>query len=611
MKPQTFEIRRFLGIRNSEETSDLPRGSLRKAEGFVLTPSGALTGGPSWSSLLGGNVKSSIQTSLAAADATKVHFVTVTKGTSCFLIAWDKAAARSRGCWYVGPNNSDPTVSGILFTQYTDANWLNKTAALRWYGSWINGALWLGNGTDTNLIFTRVDGLFVTGGTLALLGPASPPADTDDLSKYRFPPCKQFVQTAEKVIYGAGNVTNPLYVYASEKATALYPSITGVLSLDTSFVKINHTNATAVNALQLRGGAVVAHTDAGAVLVTGYERGGDAYKAQQVPTRADSGACNPNCVSDSDGSLAYYLATDFELYRTSAAKQGNYGEKEQRAPNIATAVGEMLWNANMALNGSTDDFAVVHDRKDGLVFILASLSAGTSSGFYCYHEPDRSDGMIVGPIRYPDAVEMVMITVNERTYVAILTRAGVLMSAKLSDLYEADSWQLPSYGTALGAAYQSSGSAPTPGAGLPIAAVNSTTGALRLVIDSVVLGMASPWDQWTSGLTPTVNLWFNNANIAIFEVANEDFGDPASLKEFLQTRLQFQRNSIAYLGVFAESEGLRHEKWRGTNYPKEEQLSGLKLLGRRLTLRVVILYFNDQRFLLRGLGVDFLQNAPV
>jgi hypothetical protein len=122
--------------------------------------------------------------------------------------------------------------------------------------------------------------------------------------------------------------------------------------------------------------------------------------------------------------------------------------------------------------------------------------------------------------------------------------------------------------------------------------------------------MATPWDEWSASGLPTPTLFFKNATVAVIDIANEDFGDPNSIKEVLNVRLQFLRNTRAYVGVFAESGGVRYGRWRGLIYPKEEKLSGLKLVGRRLNLRIILIYFNDQPLLLRDLSVDFEMSVP-
>jgi hypothetical protein len=122
--------------------------------------------------------------------------------------------------------------------------------------------------------------------------------------------------------------------------------------------------------------------------------------------------------------------------------------------------------------------------------------------------------------------------------------------------------------------------------------------------------MSDPWSQWSASGLPTPTRFFNNATVQIIDIANEDFGSPTVVKEFYQVRTTFQRNVRAYIGVFGESEGLRYGRWRGLVYPREEKLSGIKLTGRRLTLRVIIVYFNAQNFMLRDLSVDWSPAVP-
>lgn len=572
---------------------------MRKAEGLLVTPSGALTGGPAWSPLWSlSDARASILTALSGATSNKVHFVRITRGGFSWLVAWDITADRDRGVFYLGGYGTDPIgASGsITLTATNTSVWREKTAGLRWFGSWINGALWLGNGVDGNLVYT--------GGSLAVLGPATEPADIDVTARFRFPACKQWVMTADKVIYGAGNAAAPMNVWATEKANALYPSLDGLLSLDTSFVRVNHTRATAITSIAaLAPGAVVAHTDAGTVIISGFEQGSDAYKAQQTPTECPHGAINPNCTQDADGSVSYFIGMDRQLWRDGANRQSAYQKKQRVESAVATAYAGDLWNADMS--AASDDFAILHDRQGGLVFMLTPLTIGRQ-GLYCYHESDGDQSYITGPIRYPDLLSACLVTANLRTLIVGMTRAGAMVWADLTTLTERDSWQLPPRTDPIGAAYTPAVSQPSADPALPVVGINPTAGAetIRQIIDGLNTGMANPFAQWTAS-SPTASQWFKNAAVAVIELANEDFGSPDVIKEFCQVRLQFQRNARVYVGVFGESEGLRYGYWRGTRYPKEEFLSGLKLVGRRLTLRLVFVYFNDSPFLLRGLSIDF------
>lgn len=602
---ETFTIRRFLGIRNAVESSDAPRGSMRKAEGVLLTPRGALMGGPAWSltwSLSG--LATTINTALGVADATKVHFVTLTRGTSVFLVAWDRAASRARGMFYVGPAGSNPldAVGATTVAAPVGALFRNKAAGLRWFGSWINGEAWLGNGTDANLVWR--------GGTLVALGASIPYADVDHPAKAVFPPCKQFVQTSDRVIHGAGNVTNPLRVWSTEKPSALMPNLEGIYSADTSFTLVNHTRATVVTAIQTSGSAVIAHTDAGSVRLASFEQGGDGYKMVQTPTKANAGAINPNCVADSEGTLAYYLGTDLELYRDEAARGGAYQNKERRDISIATAPAADLWNESMADSG-LDDAQLLHDRGTGIVFMLAPTTAG-GRGLWAYHEPADEAGAVSGPIRYPNAVDLVLVQTGRKTLVFAFTAGGAFLSADLSALLEPETWQLPSYSASLPADCATSATAPTPTAGLGYVGITETEGAPAILqnVEGTSIAMANPWSQWSASGLPTPTLFFKDASVAVLEFTAEDFASPDVVKEFLSVRLQLLRNTCAYVGVFAESDGVRYGRWRGSVYPKEEKLSGLKLVGRRVNLRVIIVYFNSHPLLLRDLCVDWDASVP-
>lgn len=605
MPTQTFTIRRFNGVRNSVESSDASRGAMRKAEGCLITPAGAIVGGPAWASLWSlTGLASTIATALSGADNTKVHFVTITRGGLTFLVAWDLAAGRSRGMFYVGATETDPTTAtgSAVVAAPSGSTFRNKTAALRWYGSRANGELWLGNGTDANLVWR--------GGTLVALGPASPPADIDDPSKYAFPACKQFIQTANGVIHGTGNASSPMRVWSTETPSAVFKNLEGVLSLDTSYTLVNNTRATAITALQGDGNSVVAHTDAGSVRLSRFEQDGGGYKMVQSPTRANSSALNPNCISDALGTVAYYLGHDMELYRDSAAVGSAYNQKDRRDTALATSASADLWNADFATSGF-EDAQLLHDRSTGIVYLLAPLAAG-GRGLYAYVEPGEEVGIVTGPIRYPDATDLCVAQVNRKMLAIALTAGGALLWADLSAIIEQDTWRIDPYDTALGADYGVKTVAPTPTPGLPYVGLTASDSAPGIVqvLGSVSIGMSDPWAQWSASGLPTPTRFFNNATVQILDIANEDFGAPTVVKEFYQVRLTFQRNVRAYVGVFAESEGRRYGRWRGLVYPREEKLSGIKLAGRRLTLRVVVIYFNAQNFMLRDVSVDWQAAVP-
>jgi hypothetical protein len=259
----------------------------------------------------------------------------------------------------------------------------------------------------------------------------------------------------------------------------------------------------------------------------------------------------------------------------------------------------------MATTGH-EDTQLLHDRGGSIVFILAPLATG-GRGLWAYHEPGDDMAAISGPIRYPNATDLVQFSVDRRTLAFAITEGGALLYTNLSDLTERDTWQMGAASDAIGANYLPAASAPTPVAGIPYVGITETAGANAFLqnLEGTSLAMANPWAEWSGSGLPTPTQFFNNASVAIMEFTTEDFGAPDVIKEFLNVRLEFARNTRAYVGVFAESEGKRYGRWRGTVYPREEKLSGLKLLGRRLVLRVLIVYFNDQPLLLRAVSVDF------
>jgi hypothetical protein len=251
------------------------------------------------------------------------------------------------------------------------------------------------------------------------------------------------------------------------------------------------------------------------------------------------------------------------------------------------------------------DYQLVYDRDNSILFVLAPLAGGTR-GIYAYHEPDEGPGAITGPIRLPDAADLILD--RPRSSLIAITRSGSILTADLSGIRERDTWEIPAYRDPLSEERMPAAIAAEPTPGLPSVAVDDTPqlNAYAHTIDARILSMSTPWAEWTSAALPTARLYFPNATIAILETANEDMGSPDVVKEFLQVRLEWQRNTPAYVGIYAESEGRRYGRWHGTRYPREEQLAGLKLAGRRITLRLIIVYFNDLNFLLRSASIDWL-----
>jgi hypothetical protein len=116
----------------------------------------------------------------------------------------------------------------------------------------------------------------------------------------------------------------------------------------------------------------------------------------------------------------------------------------------------------------------------------------------------------------------------------------------------------------------------------------------------------SGWWSGADSITPKV---YQSSRLAILEINTEDMGLPAMVKEFVQVRLQLRRNSLAFFGVYAEGDGLRVGKWRGTRYPRTEQICPLGISARNIKIRIFIAYYLGGPFLLDGITLDWLPGA--
>lgn len=599
-----FHIRKLTGVETKFDPEDQDRGTLRKAEGVVPAPAGALSSGPVWGSAWG--YSSSFNTTAALAllgTGSFVGFFTLTDGFgNKLLIAWDNRDAAFRGIWWVGIGTAAPNFGGGggLATVAAPATtpYRGKTPGLWWYGSWCGDRLILGNGTDVNLVWKN--------GALEEMGPSATPSDPYDPAQARIPPCKTFVLDRRGVLFAAGNVTYPLRIYATEPPQANYPFNEGLKNADRSWRAVTTMQGTEITALSWLGGYVLAHLNrGGCVVVTNLDGSPDGWKFSQAPAALSAGALNPNCVRDAKVSPLYF-GTDLEIYR--ARVKGGYDATEWRERDLATDRSSGDWNALMLVPQSllgTDGPFVIYDEKNGRLWVWAALRLTSKKALYCY---DERSFAVTGPIRYPD---LICATHNPDPNAVGCVTVGISRGNSLvfADLGAVGEPALPTYADAIGADYAILGTVPTVTVGIPYVGVSADGTQFKQVLDGQVLNLATAWSDWAIGDVTTTR-FFKNASIGIIEIRDEDFGSPDAFKEFLQARLQWLRNTRAYVAVFAESEGRRSGKWRGTMYPKEEMIAGLTLSGRRLTIRIVIVLFNDKPCMLHGLSVDHELAAP-
>lgn len=595
---KTFNIRTFSGIETKYDAEDQDRGTLRRAVGVAVGPLSALSTSPTWRHAWGlSNLGAQITTALSGADAAKVHFVIVARGNWRLVVAWDLAAGIARGAWFKQTVNApgDPAFSatgGVTITATNSSVFRDKTAALQWYGSWVGADLIIGNGVDTNLIYR--------GTTLAFYGPSSTPSDYSDPARARIPACTAFVADSEGRIYAGGNATNKLRVWFTEKPTATYLTVDGVLNAERSFrdILMAKENA-AITGLSYIAGAIVAHMGSrGAIALRDVDRTNDGFKARQVPLQLHAGAANPHCAIDTK-SGPFYLGSDFEIYRPRLVTGD--GAEQPRDLDLATNRSAGDWNSDADMTSAGASSFAIHDEKNARVWVSLPQTAGGRNALYCYNADAFS---ITGPFLYPDLVCAAAMYdgLVPGFQVLGISRDGALLYADLSPISDGS---LPTYTDPIGTDYSILGSAPTANPGIPYVGVSADGLQFKQVLNGQTISMSSPWSAFAAG-DITATRFFKNASLSVIEVRDENFGTPDRFKEFLQVRLEALRNTRAYVGIYAESEGRRSGKWRGSFYPKEEILGGLTLSGRRLTVRIVAVFFNDYPALFRGLGFDFL-----
>lgn len=611
---RSFNIRRFSGIETKYNGVDQDRGTLRRAVGCLLVPAGAITTTPLWKPASPSAMGTAINNALVAASAAQnqVHFVLYGNSTNSLLVAWEYAvgSGKPRGFWHVKSDGiSWKSGLGSLTASIPNANvYLGKTYGADWFGSWIGNRLFLGNGVDTNLVWQD--------GELYLLGPETAPSDQDDPNQERFPPCTAFLRDGNGIVYAAGNrSSHSLRVWFSERPTARYPTVTGIRSAEWSFRDIVNMQGAQITALSMNGSRIMVHLGIhGAVEVDAFnsEYSRDGWAGAQSPALVGAGAPNPECVQDLAGSPLYFGA-DGEIYNPLPPARA-YNQRVNRDTLVASNRCAGDWNREivkpLGATGSGVGIGVarnfaIYDEKNGMFWVWAySLITGTH---VCYVYDQRSFA-VTGPILY-QRFSCVTPAIGYSDKIILAICEGTLAMADLSEMGERP-LSLPAYSSGLDSKYLGFGSGAYPGG--PAVKVNRSDPAAPLFSITFASGfpitLTSVWNDFFTTDTVTGST-YDNATFSVLEFNSEDMGIPEGFKEFCQVRLHWQRNSIAYVAVFGEADGRRVGKWRGTAYPKEEQICGLGISGRRLKLRIVIVSFLDAPPVLEGITIDWLPGA--
>jgi hypothetical protein len=594
-------IRQFYGIATKVSGTDEPRGTLRVAVGTSIAPTGAISNGPTWATAWGqSTLGTAIATALSGATASKVHFVTLTRSGYTFLIAWNKTEERPRGIWPVA-GTGDPAFtasSGSAVTAPNNATYRDKTTALTWFGSWINGLsggeLWLGNGTDGNLIWAS--------GALAILGPSGTP-DAMDISQFVFPPCKAFVQAPTGERYGAGNASLPFRIWSTETPNISYPYPQGIRTQTLSYKDIQPPpGATGITTLSIVGESLIAHFDVGSPMVLTRTRSQGGWRFDQRPLEANAGAlCHTAARDTKIGPL--YLGADLEIY--SLKQKVAYGKTDVRGEEIVTDASDGDWNAMMTKPSSGTDYFTVFDGKDERFWIWALNATGSRQALWCYDIRNRG---VTGPWFYPDLLSVCQIRDENLNgcVVAGITRDGVFL---WSDLSAFGNPTLEDYSNPLGAAYAELTVAPTSDPGIPYVGVSADGLSFKQVLNGQILSMATPWSAFTTN-DVTCTRFYKNAFLQIIELSEDDAGSPDLQKEFIQIRALFLRSSRAYWSTWLQCSGYSSSGgWRGLVYPYPSWLSNTNGQGPTARLRLICVVFNDAYSIIQSITPEWQAGA--
>lgn len=600
---QSVKIRNFTGIESKVSETDTPPGTLTRADGVNTVPQGALSFGPSWKAAWGESaLAADIATALAGAPANQVDFVTLTRNGYTFLIAWEITAARPRGIWHVA-GISDPSfsaTSGATVAAPNTTVYRQKTNSLPWYGSWVQNELWLGNGTDTNLVWAA--------GALAVLGPATTPTNPQDPSQIAFPACTCWLPGGEGQVYGAGNAAFPLRIWCSEIPNKNFPLNRGLKTAAYSYLDLQ-VNATAITGLSSFGRNLIVHLNIGPpYIIEGFHGSAGGWKLSQQPTSANASAINPNCTRDTK-LASYYFGSDLEFYllptfRGSIVNRG-YDKSDWRDNDLVTKKSSGAWNVAATKPISGTDYFLIDDEKNGRTWVWLQMSAGTRNGVYCY---DQRTSAMTGPWRYPDFLFACQLRDENLNGCVVcgITRDGVFL---WSDLANLGNYVLPNYLVPLPSACAELTSAPTPTVGLSYVGVSADGQSFKTVLNGQTLSMATPWSDWAVGDVACTR-FYANARVAVIEFSDGDMKQPALQKELLTARTIWNRNSAIYIGIYVQCNGYSYGAWRGLTYPATDWIAGIGGEGSTYRMRIIAVTFNDvPQAVLSGVNVDWMASV--
>jgi hypothetical protein len=607
---ETFTIRNFKPIEGKEDATDQDRGVLRICEGVAPVPQGALCAGPQWKPLWGktdGYFFNLIGGNFTAANPGKSHIATITSGGHKFLVVWSNYSSFPLGIFYLGgdPTNTDLDSGVVVFDSPVTAVYRDKHATAIWYASPVQGRIIFGNGVDDNLVWAN--------GQLTVLGPAAAPADPNKRSRVRIPPCTTFRQHVNRSLFAAGNAATPMRVWIADAPNMGEPFIDGIYSLATSFIDVHPLNgATRITALSVFQQYVTAHTDKAPVNLYGVDNTPDGWKCQQGASAANASAINPSCVGENlEGDAAFYLGADLEVYYDQAVRAGPFEKRSARDQDIATAQGAGLWNGSAKKPVAGEwGYHTLYDRENRLfwMFMRPVFPPNYSPNLYVFNERTRT---VSGPWRYPAAFSSCLMN-SFGTSVAVVFDFGNILYARLDEIGEIPPEEMEPKGTALGADFEEKDEDPEESNGLPYVMMSANNRVIIEYLNQATLGMSDMLGP-LGEIDPddfegddALVKYFKGAYIARFEAPWQNIGDPRRWKNFHHVELTIDRDSRAYVGIYAETdEGVRGGRWKGIVHGKQSVKVALNLAGRRIRVRVVAVLFNAGRCLIRDAAIGY------
>jgi len=572
-----FRVKRFEGAYTDWDETDSERGSLRQVRGLMFGHMGALSSMPP--ALDSGDL-------YAAANAlglASCSLLRVDSGGTVYIASFNPNLGEKYRFTFIAPVRSNlggtiPGINGALSVTVLESGFDEDA---RWFGSRCGEYLIMGNGVDDNKVFECRTNVYRD------LGFISGTVDAYAKSRVHIPPCTSFAVNQAGVLFASGNTTNYNRVWITDQPDIKTPvMVERVRSLSYSYVDVGSAGGgTTVTALSVVRDYVLAHiyNDRPVMLYAFDTNGVQGWRCRQVSSELKSSAPNPGCVVDGRGDSAYFLGSDCEVYKDVAVAPASSGEAVARSGKIVTNRGAGAWNESItrATGLQSSDTRIAFHEGEDLFFILATSNGSTATGLYVVNTGTLSYS---GPLTLPATA---MCVTEDALVLVIDGRLRVYEVAALGSV----EFKTPSAGqlAAVQPLYTNPGVSAT---GTPRVGVNTTALTFLETVFGESYSVAAPFAKMTAGTPAGVNLWYNNARLCYFETGYEDFGDPASLKDFVEFHLTLRRNSVCAIGIVAETEaGVVRKNWRGLVTNTETLKTFFNMKGRRVRFRVYVVAF--------------------